>query len=200
MGRRGRIPNNRVALLAFALLVLASCTDLTTQNRLVMNRDTATVSAKNGRYYLNEKPFTGQLYQLNEWGDTVFLGLYRNGKEHGIQKTWYAKGRLREVRLFNKGEKEGRHTGYWENGNKRFDYLFEQDLWSGVQHEWHANGRLFKQSQYRAGYEQGLQRIWDTDGTLLANYEARKGRNYGNIGRKNCQSVWQNDSIRMVAQ
>ncbi|GAB3911694.1 hypothetical protein GCM10028803_53750 [Larkinella knui] len=177
-------------------MALCSCTP----DRPVLNLDSEAIVLKNGIYYRDKIPFTGRLYKLNTRLDTVFLGDYRNGQEHGIQKKWYAKGRLQEVRLFNQGEKEGRHIGYWDNGNKRFDYLFEQDLFSGIQKEWHANGQLFKQIHFLAGYEQGLQRVWDTDGTLIANYEARNGRNYGNIGRKNCKSSWQNDSARVVAE
>ncbi|GAB3932636.1 toxin-antitoxin system YwqK family antitoxin [Larkinella terrae] len=200
MERRARTPDSPLALLVFVVVQLVSCTGEFARNRLPLNIDSVAVSQKNGRCYRDEKPFTGSLFRLNDHADTVFLYQYRNGREHGIQKVWYFKGRLQEVRLFNNGEKEGRHVGYWKNGKKRFEYLFERDLFNGIQKEWHANGRRFKHMQYRAGYEQGLQQIWDTDGAIIANYEARNGRNYGNIGRKNCRSVWQNDSVRVAAE
>jgi hypothetical protein len=42
---------------------------------------------------------------------------------------------------------------------------------------------------YSKGHETGLQRIWQPDGSLFANYEVRNGRNYGLTGTTHCQQA-----------
>jgi hypothetical protein len=46
---------------------------------------------------------------------------------------------------------------------------------------------------FHQGHEQGLQQLWQSDGKLWANYEARNGRNYGLVGVKGCATLWKDD-------
>jgi len=56
----------------------------------------------------------------------------------------------------------------------------------GVAREWYRCGALYRETNYRAGQEEGLQRMWWPDGTLRANYVVRDGRRFGLLVAKGC--------------
>jgi antitoxin component YwqK of YwqJK toxin-antitoxin module len=182
-------------LLVFcSLLLLFSC-KYKAEKLTAYNTDSVKVKIKNGACFVNEAFFTGRLYGLNKKGDTTFIREYKNGLENGISKQFYEDGKLAEIRFYKDGKKTGEHLAYWPNGNKKFAYHFKDDLFEGEQREWYENGKHFQVMHYMGGHENGLQTAWNPDGTLAANYEAKNGRNYGNIGRKNCKSIWEKDSV-----
>ena len=144
----------------------------------------------NGIVYNGSRLFTGRVYALTRTGDSIVNKAYKNGLEHGMQKTWYPNKKLQEVRWYKEGKKTGINLGYWPDGRLKYKYQFVSDLYGGIQYEWHSNGELYSKKTYAAGYESGLQQSWHIDGTIRSNFEARNRRNYGNIGRKNCFSVF----------
>ena len=156
--------------------------------RREFNIDNILIKNENGTLFTNSKPFTGRLYALSNGGDTIYTRDYLNGLEDGMHKLWYSNRTICEVRYYSSGKKTGRHTGYWENGRKKFQYTFQNDLYEGTQYEWYINGKLFSKKNYTNGHEMGLQQTWNPNGKTRSNYEARNGRNYGNIGKKNCFS------------
>jgi antitoxin component YwqK of YwqJK toxin-antitoxin module len=152
--------------------------------------DSLRLQNKNGVLFSGAEPFTGKLYALTHSGDSIFSKEYIMGQEDGIQKLWYPNAALQEIRFYTAGKKTGKHTGYWPDGRKRFQYTYSRDIYEGTQYEWFSNGRLCSKKNYHEGYENSLQQSWTPDGAIKSNYEARNGRNYGNIGKKSCYSVW----------
>ncbi|GAA4501317.1 hypothetical protein GCM10023172_22960 [Hymenobacter ginsengisoli] len=59
-------------------------------------------------------------------------------------------------------------------------------VYQGEVLEWYPNGQLGRRANYLAGQEAGRQQLWQPDGSLRANYEARDGQQYGLIGSKHC--------------
>lgn len=145
------------------------------------------IKNKNGVLFCDNKPFSGRLYALNNT-DTSFIRDYSNGLEDGIHKLWYPNKQIAEIRYYREGKKSGLHFGFWDNGQKKYSYSFENDLYEDKQYEWYPNGQAFSRRTYKKGHESGIQQTWTQEGKLRSNYEARNGRNYGNIGKKNCQS------------
>lgn len=185
-------------IIAALLALVTSCNNNSPTIWQTCNADTTNISVINGIYYYHNKPFTGKLFALYKTGDTIFCNEYLNGKENGPCRKWYPNHRLAEERFFVNGKKEGHHTAYFANGNKKFDYHLHSDLFEGTQQEWFSNGLLFCKRNYTAGYETGMQQAWDSTGKLVINYEVVNGRNYGNIGKKNCRSLWSNDSFAVT--
>jgi len=159
------------------------------------NADTKSITCKNGIYYNNEQLLTGYLFSLCSDRDTVFSKQIVDGKENGWSKKWYPNHQLAEEKYFVNAQKEGTSIGYWNNGIKRFCYNYKKDMFEGLQQQWFLNGRLYAKANFKNGREEGLQQVWDSAGKLLINYVASNGRNYGNIGKKNCRSLWKNDSF-----
>ncbi|MBC8051630.1 MAG: membrane-binding protein [Sphingobacteriaceae bacterium] len=182
-----------------ALLFLVSCKQSHNKRELIgYNVDSIDLKNVNGVFHNGEEPLTGLLYALHPKGDSVFSRSYVNGLEDGLHKQWYSNSTLQEKRHYLLGKKEGLSLGYWPDGTRRYLYQFIADLHEGIQYEWYSNGKLCSKKNYRGGYESGLQQSWNPDGSIKSNYEARNGRNYGNIGKKNCYSVWE-DSAFVVA-
>jgi antitoxin component YwqK of YwqJK toxin-antitoxin module len=71
-------------------------------------------------------------------------------------------------------------------------------MFEGLQQQWFSNGKIYAKANFKNAREEGLQQVWDRAGKLLINYVASNGRNYGNIGKKNCRSVWKNDSFTVA--
>ncbi|MBX2817459.1 MAG: membrane-binding protein [Saprospiraceae bacterium] len=82
---------------------------------------------------------------------------YRNGKLHGIKKTWSSDEpqNLLSYTRYASGKAHGTHK------------------------IWYPSGEIFKILHYEHGIEKGLQQAFRKNGDLFANYEARDGRVYG---------------------
>ena len=144
--------------------------------------------------YLNNTNYSGWVYKLNEKKDTIFMGGYFNGIEEGVHKKWHPNKQIAEVRLFHLGKKIGKHIGFWENGNPKFEFYFSNGEHQGIAKEWYKNGKPYRSFHYENGYEEGSQKMWWENGTIRANYVVKKGRRYGLIGLKLCMN--QNDSLK----
>lgn len=133
-----------------------------------------------------ERPFSGRLFERSESGELAAVTLWHRGAMHGASLSLYTDGSLREVRGYIEGRKEGRHLGWWENGERRFRYRFDRDMHVGSAREWFENGSLAREASYVDGREEGTQVLYDEDGTIRANYVVRAGRRYGSLGAKPC--------------
>jgi antitoxin component YwqK of YwqJK toxin-antitoxin module len=167
--------------------------------------DDSTIRLVNDMWYQGNEPLTGMVYQCSPKGDTLFLQEVRAGKPDGTTTLWYPRTatgtqQVQEIRLYAQGKREGVHTGYWQNGNKKFEYTYTNDLHHGIQKEWYANGSPYRVATYHEGYEHGLQQAFTDDGLLSVNYDARNGRNYGNIGKKRCRTVWAHGGLPAPTQ
>ncbi|MDF3077024.1 MAG: variant repeat-containing protein [Sphingobacteriaceae bacterium] len=180
-----------IKLLVLAAAGLASCGNVRQDTSLkAINVDSLELRTENGLMYSGTKAFSGRVYALTSAGDTIFSKSYRDGAEDGQQKLWFSNKQLQEKRWYKDGKKDGVSYGYWPNGSRRYKYHLAKDVYEGVQYEWYPNGRLFSKKIYKSGQESGLQQTWEENGKIKSNYEARNGRNYGNIGKKNCYSVF----------
>lgn len=167
--------------------ILLSCCSSPTSQKKAYDIAELQIRNENGIILTGGKAFTGRLYALNN-ADTVFIREYKDGLEHGLHKSWYPNQQVAEIRHYQEGKKTGSHSGFWVNGQRKYLYKFVNDLYEDTQYEWYANGRPFSKRTYADGHERGLQQVWSTDGKIISNYEAKNGRNYGNIGKKSCLS------------
>jgi antitoxin component YwqK of YwqJK toxin-antitoxin module len=132
-------------------------------------------------------PFTGRLVETTRDGTRVERAL-REGRPHGEERSWYAGGALRSIRMYEQGQKTGVHRGWWPDGRPQFERRFVAGISEGLSRTWHPNGQLFEEHRYVAGQESGLQQLWFESGAPRASYEIRNGRRYGSIGSKACAS------------
>lgn len=177
----------------FAIILLLSGCNITDQQLIANNKVSANeenLKSVNGIMFKNNEVFTGLVYALyRDTQDTAEITGYLNGKEHGIWKRFYANGKLQQRREFDHGKKTGMYIGWWENGNKKLNYFFENDEYNGVCREWNADGKLIKEMNYKMGYEDGPQKMFYDNGKIRSNYIIIKGRRYGLLGTKNCVNI-----------
>jgi len=162
-----------------------------------VSKQSPRLAIKNDTVFLGANKFNGYLYSLYpDSNDTLSVESYATGILHGISKKWFSNKQLAEERNYQYGQKSGRQNGFWENGNKRFEFTAEKDFNQGVSREWMVNGMLFHLGNYENGQEEGKQQLWYENGKIRANYVIIKGRRYGLLGTKNCKNV--SDSIFIV--
>jgi len=137
--------------------------------------------------------YSGLVYTLYNAKDTMLVASYLNGVEEGVQKKWYANQQISSLRNYHAGKKIGEHIGYWENGQPKFEFYFEDGEHHGVAKEWYQNGQYYRIFHYEHGYEQGSQKMWWENGIIRANYVVKNGRRYGLVGLKLCMNP--NDTI-----
>ena len=100
---------------------------------------------------------------------------------------------LKEIRSYNNGIKYGKHTGYYNNGKKQFEYNLKNDEYHGLKRAWNKEGVMIQKMNFLKGYENGYQKVWYDNGTIKSNYYVKNGRRFGLLGTKNCTNV--KDSI-----
>jgi len=137
------------------------------------------LSLQNGLYFLNGRPFSGYVRESGAGGHPQRVASYYRGKQHGLTRTFYANGALRDVRSYKDNVGYGRHFGYWESGNIKFDFLYFNDRREGAQKQWYRSGKPYAFLTFRDDREFGMQQAWRESGRLYINYEVRDGIRYG---------------------
>ena len=84
---------------------------------------------------------------------------------------------LKSKRQYKKGKKNGQHEGWWPNGQKKYSFIFKNDMSEGEHFQWHQNGTLFTHKKFKNGLEDGEQKAWDTKGDLMYKYIYNNGVN-----------------------
>ncbi|PDS21652.1 toxin-antitoxin system YwqK family antitoxin [Flavobacterium branchiophilum] len=146
--------------------------------------------------FVNQQKFSGYLYDLYPNKDTVSVEGFINGKLWGRCRKWYPNQQLMEERFYYQGRKNGTQTAYWDNGNKRFEFVAKDDAYQGELKEWSFDGKLSHVGHFKEGQEEGSQKMWYDTGKIRANYVIKNGKRYGLLGTKNCKNV--SDSIFVV--
>lgn len=136
----------------------------------LVNEEDEHLEKNKGIYYFNDQLFTGQIYKLNEVGDTVFILKVEEGCKNGLSRY------------------------YWNNGNLKRTANFKHNIYHGEVIDYFENGNIYSIFNYVDGHESGLQQVWKSDGRIKAKYEVVKGRKYGLTGVKNCENVFE-DSL-----
>ncbi len=167
-----------------------------TEPKIIVIKSSNELTLSNGKLFFKNIAFSGDLLELNETGDTLAIEGYLDGLQHGITKKWYATKKPMEKRIYLNGKKNGLQLAYWENGNKKFEFVAMDDANEGELREWNLDGHLIHLGTYKNGQEEGPQKLWYDNGKIRANYVIRDGKRYGLLGTKNCRNV--SDSIFIV--
>jgi hypothetical protein len=161
-------------------------TQIAARSAVWINSSDRAIDEAGAALLYNGAPFTGvvftPLYEGASASETV--GAMR---EHDVIAR-YGK-LLAQVRPYKNGLREGIHEGRWANGNVKFRYAYADDMLEGESSEWYPDGKPYRTMNYHEGYETGMQKMWNSRGVLIANYEVRNGRKYGLSDAKNCVQV-----------
>jgi hypothetical protein len=90
----------------------------------------------------------------------------RNGRRHGVNRTWHRNGVLASEEPYQNGLAHGICRQWDEAGRLLGKYRMERG--TGIQRAWHDNGQLQMEVSTVRGEFCGRNRIWLRDGTLLS--------------------------------
>jgi antitoxin component YwqK of YwqJK toxin-antitoxin module len=181
------------------ILVLLACSCSKKEpivSKTYWQKSSKEIAVLNDVVYLNTVKYSGFLFELYTNQDTISLEGFINGQLSGICRKWYPNKQLMEERFYSNGKKNGKQLAYWENGNKRFEFIAKNDAYEGELSEWTFDGKLIHLAHFKNGQEEGSQKLWYDNGKIRANYVIIKGKRYGLLGTKNCKNV--SDSIFVV--
>ena len=170
-------------------VVLVFCIGCNPINRLVVNEESKCFDGFSKRTTYKGEVFSGIVFNTNEDKDTILIGEYKNGLKHGVWKTFYPNGPLKERRLYKKGLKVGLYEGFYNDGSKNFVFMFKDGEYDGTNRLWTKDGQLIEEFNYKMGREFGSQKVWYLDGKIKSNYIIKNNRRYGLLGTKNCTNV-----------
>jgi len=135
-------------------------------------------------------PFDGFLKSYYDSKKTKSKAHYNQGKKEGLETILHQNDSVASKRFYTKGVKTGIHKAWWENGNPKFVYHFnDKGEYNGNVKEWYTSGTLYKDFNYMNGKESGSQKLWYQTGKIKANYEVVNGERFGLIGLKKCYQV-----------
>jgi len=101
----------------------------------------------------------------------------RNGRRHGVVRTWHRNGRRASEECFQDGLLHGVCRQWNERGRMLGKYKMTHG--TGIQRAWHDNGKLQMEVSTVHGKFTGRNRIWLRDGTLLSERFYLEGRVVG---------------------
>ncbi len=107
------------------------------------------LQVKDNYLYLGGMPFSGLLKKKEADGYAELN--YSEGHVHGIYKSYYASGKIKEVSLYNQGKLNGRSIQYWPNGTKKMNVNYVAGEMDGVYEEWDGNGVIARMKTYYKG-------------------------------------------------
>ena len=155
---------------------------------LSVNKTDTSLRVINGSYFYRQQLFSGVITELYDNGAAHHKTSCGNGKEEGWTWMFYPDGKLSEKRYYHLGEKDSVHTGWWQNGNPRFEYHFTMSIYNGDYREWYNNGSAYKHIHYTNGTDD-RGNGWRENGKLFMNYTMRAGRRYGIINSNLCYTL-----------
>lgn len=151
----------------------------------VLNYDSA-LKKIDSHWFYKGILFTGFVTEVERNGSIVYKLPVVNGLENGVAVGFYNSGEKLLERNFIAGKKEGLFTQWWPNGNKRYAFIFKDDVLDGEQIVFFPDGNKRQESHYLNGEEEGVQRVWDNTGQLISNYTIKNKKLYGVIKVKSC--------------
>jgi antitoxin component YwqK of YwqJK toxin-antitoxin module len=99
--------------------------------------------------YYRKTLFSGTLKSQTE--EMLEEKQYHNGIRHGIQKTFFLKGNLKQATMFTNGLKNGRSIEYYECGSKKLNANYTDGELDGISEEWCTGGVLIMRKTFYKG-------------------------------------------------
>jgi len=113
--------------------------------------------------------FMSKNYTTTEWhenGHKKSVTTYKNGKIHGIERSFYENGKKSIEAEMNADKLHGLYTSWYENGQLNSKANYSNHKLDGAVTVWHPNGQKKSEAQYKEG-QQLSQTCWDDKGQTI---------------------------------
>lgn len=114
-------------------------------------------------YHYDGQPFTGFAFEKGKYAN--ILEVYKNGRLHGISKSWYKSGAMKGYLKYKKGLVIVNKV-WWKNGQQRWEHHYKKGYRSGKHKTWSEDGVQLSLEEYR---NNGIDRTttrWHRNGQL----------------------------------
>jgi len=132
----------------------------------------------NGKYYLDEKLYTGPV--IKQLGIGLMTGEFKKGNRHGLWQTLNQIGEPIIIAHYDVGKKDGEFKQWYDDGEKRrkeLEATFKQDKYIGLYREWYPSGKRSIIGFYnKNGKEQGKYQEWYESGKKALKTEFINGK------------------------
>ena len=104
-------------------------------------------------------------YYLPDW--MVVRGATSRPEEYtGTWCMWYDEGNIRSVVNYSSGKMNGSAEGWYENGNKSYEFIYVDDVHVGRQVNYHMSGPKYTEVEYAPDGSLLSETRWNEDGTI----------------------------------
>ena len=119
-------------------------------------------------YYTKDtnKPYSGQVFSLNDDGKKKSEGTLKNGKRDGLSTEWYDNGQKSYEGNFKDGEYDGLIILWYENGQKRLEEIYKDGKQDGLSTAWYQNGQKRYEIIFKDGKISEIKGEWNEDGLV----------------------------------
>ena len=132
-----------------------------------------------------DKSLTGFLRESYDDGSIKHLSRYVDGERVGAYK-WYPGGERAFVKIYRTGKRHTEHVDWWPNGEVKYSRVFVNGIQQGEAIASYRDGTPETRFNYVDGKQRGRQQLWNSDGSVRANFVMTATRRYGLIGEKVC--------------
>ena len=102
-----------------------------------------------GYYYLDDEPFTGVAFSLDEDGSLESESEYKDGLKWGVERHWFGPGKL------------------------QYEAELQRGAVYGKKRVWHPDGKLKEEGDYERGIALKRKK-WDQSGHLVEDFELKE--------------------------
>jgi hypothetical protein len=95
---------------------------------------------------------------------------FKNGIRHGVMKTYYQSGKLRQTFMYVNGLREDTAVWYHEDGVIFRKTAFKRDSMNGTQIQYYKSGKIRAKLEYVDGLRKPYLEEWKEDGRKITDY------------------------------
>jgi len=95
---------------------------------------------------------------------------FRNGVRHGLTKTYYPSGKLRQTFWYENGLREDTAVWYYEDGKVFRKTPYRNDTINGTQIQYYKSGRVRAKLEFEKGLRKPYLEEFKSDGTPIKDY------------------------------
>lgn len=149
----------RLSLLvsSVAMMILVSCTGRSNSQQDIQEADTAALATDTIKRFMSNNRLVSEV-------------TFRDGKRHGLTKTFYPSGRLQRTYWYDKGLRQDSSCWYYEEGQLFRTTPFRNDTVEGIQKQYYRTGQIKAKMGYTRGYRNTLFQEFTREGKLVTGY------------------------------
>ena len=127
--------------------------------------DIDSIVERDSLYYVqfSDNIVSGKVYQMFN-GHKIILGEVVDGKKDGKWTGWYENGQKEREGTYKDGKEDGLSTTWLENGQKWYEATYKDGKIDGLWTLWYENGQKWVEIAYKNRRKDGLHTIWHENG------------------------------------